>query len=1473
MVILSSIFRIYQGIRFEASRAEKFIPQEHNAVHVPMIPFFHIPTSSAFNRWLLSLMFAVAMFPFAAQAQLAVQEGIPLEKLVRGHFIGAGAQISNLTYRGFPRSLSAFDGTKSNVGIDKGILLTSGWVGFAVGPNSADDISFAAGAPGDPDLAGLVSALTYDACVLEFDFVPYQDSVTFEYVFGSDEYTEYVGSPFNDVFAFFISGPGISGKENIALVPGTNIPVSINNVNHNLNIDYYINNYIGTTVEYDGFTKVIKARATVTPCQTYRLKLAITDVADPFLDSGVFLKSGSFDAGEALSVIGVRDAYEGGCQPGLIEILRGGNLDKPLTVQLQVQGNATNGTDYTAISSTILFQPGQDTYVIPINALADGIPDNGEWVTIYIEDLCRTGLVRDSIRIIEASPLALRLAADTLICEGDYVDIRAVITGGSGELKYHWDDIPSDSIIITRRPTSDGVYRFTVRDSLTGCEVIDSILVCVEKLPEIDAGPDQFICPGDVTSIGTAVSGATGPYTVEWTPIIGLSDPTSEITLASPPGTTTYVMKLLTALGCEVLDTVTVTVSTFEFDAGPDTTICHGGSAVIGRPAEKGSPPYSYTWTPARGLSRTDIDMPTAFPDVTTTYRVIARGADGCEVLDSVTVTVHRIIFDAGPARRICRGDAVMIGDTAVSPSPPCRYSWTPVIGLDNPTSPTPVASPANPTSYVVTVTDARGCALYDTVLVTVNDIQIEAGDNVAICPDGSVQLQGSVVRGQNPFTWRWSPPTGLSDTTIRNPVAAPAVSTWYTLMVIDGNGCVDSDSVLVTVWPEAEVDIRIEGSALLCRGDSAVLDAGGAYRSYLWSTGEVSQRITVRNAGRYSVEVTSSDGCPVEPDSILIEVIDRPAPIISGPLTVCAGDSVRFSVAEVPGSVYLWQVFGGFILEGNDTHSIAVRWESAGTYQVGIEQIFGSASCRGDTSITVTVLPAPAPVISASGPLVFCEGGSVRLDAPTGHASYLWSTGDTTTSITVSRSGTFYVTARNAIGCEGRSPSLTVTVHALPTPKIIALTPVPVCVGETVTLGLKETYASVEWSSGERSATIVVDTPGTFTVRVRSADGCEAVSAPFAVNFLPLPAPVITADGPLEFCEGDSVRISTTQSFAVYEWSSGEDSQAITVRRSGAYSVRVRNADGCEAESQVLNVIVHPLPPPPVITRPRTLLESTPAITWQWYTEDGGVMTEITGATGQQHAGKSDVWYRVRIWDANGCTAISEPFRFIERIVATSTVSLPEINTAPGEEVLIALRLPEQSNLEVFGVTRFETRIRFNESMLVPAGSTPPGDVIGDERVIALSGIYPSTTDVLAELRFVATLGNAYETPLVIEHFTWDQPDVLITRIDGVLRMAVCREGGERLFDARGRLVLEPNHPNPFNSMTSLTYEIIERGYTELFVLDMLGRRVGTLVGDELEPGRYRVLFDAAGLASGVYMAVLRTPTQVRVQRMKLVK
>lgn len=146
---------------------------------------------------------------------------------------------------------------------------------------------------------------TQDACVLEFDLYAAGDSLTFEYVFGSEEYLEYVGT-FNDAFAFFISGPGFASLTNIALIPGTSDYVTINEINSLVNEEFYINNGTGATapystdpyyIEYDGFTTVLSASTALTIDEWYHLKLVIADDLDGAYDSGVFLKSNSISVG------------------------------------------------------------------------------------------------------------------------------------------------------------------------------------------------------------------------------------------------------------------------------------------------------------------------------------------------------------------------------------------------------------------------------------------------------------------------------------------------------------------------------------------------------------------------------------------------------------------------------------------------------------------------------------------------------------------------------------------------------------------------------------------------------------------------------------------------------------------------------------------------------------------------------------------------------------------------------------------------------------------------------------------------------------------------------------------------------------------------------------------------------------------------------------------------------------------------
>jgi hypothetical protein len=191
--------------------------------------------------------------------------------------------------------------------MDKGLVLSSGRVadlsGF--GQNFASTLLLT---PGDADLDILSTQQggeeSYDACVVEMDVFVATDQLSFEYVFGSEEYPEFVFAPggFNDIFAFLVSGPGIvgqpglNGQKNIAVLPGTNTPVEIDAVNNQVNWEFYRNNEIGEQIVFDGLTsdylgikKSLTAKTSVIPCNTYRLKLAIADRGDSAFDSGVFV--------------------------------------------------------------------------------------------------------------------------------------------------------------------------------------------------------------------------------------------------------------------------------------------------------------------------------------------------------------------------------------------------------------------------------------------------------------------------------------------------------------------------------------------------------------------------------------------------------------------------------------------------------------------------------------------------------------------------------------------------------------------------------------------------------------------------------------------------------------------------------------------------------------------------------------------------------------------------------------------------------------------------------------------------------------------------------------------------------------------------------------------------------------------------------------------------------------------------------
>jgi hypothetical protein len=225
-------------------------------------------------------------------AQLTIQDSLTISQ-VETLLTGLGVTISGVTINCHPTSLAQFSGL-SEVPISNGLLLTTGnsnemanaasyFAGSGIGTNGDSTIYYALGA----------AIPTYDGCSIEFDCKPIEDTLMFNFAFGSEEYPEYVGSAFNDAFGIFMSGPGITGEVNVAALPTSQI-VSINNVNATTNAAYFIDNTAGVNVAFDGFTTNLQVFAVVIPDSIYHFNIAISDVADGVFDSAVMLEAFSF---------------------------------------------------------------------------------------------------------------------------------------------------------------------------------------------------------------------------------------------------------------------------------------------------------------------------------------------------------------------------------------------------------------------------------------------------------------------------------------------------------------------------------------------------------------------------------------------------------------------------------------------------------------------------------------------------------------------------------------------------------------------------------------------------------------------------------------------------------------------------------------------------------------------------------------------------------------------------------------------------------------------------------------------------------------------------------------------------------------------------------------------------------------------------------------------------------------------------
>ena len=242
-----------------------------------------------------NILICLLAFPFSLFSQgITVDFSVPADTMIYDFFQNDSVTISNVNVISNGLDLAFFDKGNTDFLIGAGIVLSTGFADQIPNP-SYMFASIGLGLAGDSDIESIDGFASFDAVTIEFDFVPTNNQLLdFKYIFGSEEYPEFVNSAFNDAFLFLVSGPGITGPysnnvKNTAMIPFEDIPVTINTVNDQSFSQYYVDNTFGTDIVFDGYTTLLPANFMVQQGETYHAKIVISDVSDGVFDSGIFL--------------------------------------------------------------------------------------------------------------------------------------------------------------------------------------------------------------------------------------------------------------------------------------------------------------------------------------------------------------------------------------------------------------------------------------------------------------------------------------------------------------------------------------------------------------------------------------------------------------------------------------------------------------------------------------------------------------------------------------------------------------------------------------------------------------------------------------------------------------------------------------------------------------------------------------------------------------------------------------------------------------------------------------------------------------------------------------------------------------------------------------------------------------------------------------------------------------------------------
>jgi gliding motility-associated-like protein len=606
------------------------------------------------------------------------------QQLVSNVLLGAGVVASNITINGVPGlantpfgNIAYFTNTNGTFPMSSGMVLTTGDAMGAMGPNIGGSTTN----PGnsqlvdtDPELNAIANGNVTNGVILEFDFIPAGDTLIFNYMFGSDEYTEFSPSNFNDAFGIFLWGPGISGPyplagfpnggDNIAVIPG-GTPVTINNVNWVTNTQYYVYNEFpqdtyGDAIEYDGTTVKLTASASVQCNQTYHIKFAIANVFDQAYDSGVFLEAGSFSSAAVsvavATVSGDTTIVEGCTYADFIFTRPEAQSNDTLIINYTINGTAVEGVDYNNMVNPIIFLPGQDTVILNLTPTQDGLNEGFESVTITVSIVnpCGDTITSQGTIYIGDGPIINILESDPLVqCFPDSVLLTASASGGYAPYDFSWTTLSgaplssNDSITIFASQNGVVQYLVTAVDQCNFSQT-DTATVTVNQTISIDS---IAITPATCIPSGTAsafVSGTTGNVTYTW------SSGQNGQTLQNLSGG--WYQLTITDQVCSASDSVfvtTINAPIAAFTATPGTGCSPLNVAFI----NNSSNANNYAWDFGNGQT---ASTPTPDPqnavyttDIPMGYTVVLTASQGANCQDTQSLFIPVNVCDCADAEAL----------------------------------------------------------------------------------------------------------------------------------------------------------------------------------------------------------------------------------------------------------------------------------------------------------------------------------------------------------------------------------------------------------------------------------------------------------------------------------------------------------------------------------------------------------------------------------------------------------------------------------------------------------------------------------------------------------------------------------------------------------------------------------------------------------------------------------------------------